>query len=85
MNCEKCQDRGFIEENHGLIVIACDCEAGKRYKARMQELLRIPKEEIDVSNSGTEPDNQSIGSGDTSEPEQPKKQRAKKKARKRAR
>ncbi len=80
--CEKCQDRGFIEENHGLIVIACDCEAGKEYRTRMEAVLGIPKEEVNDSNSGTEPDNQSLGSPDTSEPKQPSKPKKKKRARK---
>jgi len=33
MNCEKCQDKGFTEENHGLVMVLCDCEAGKRKRA----------------------------------------------------
>ena len=81
--CEKCQDRGFIEENHGLIVIACDCEAGKEYRARMEAVLGIPKEEVNDSNSGTESDNQSLGSPDTGKPKQPSKSKKKKRARKR--
>ncbi len=44
MNCGKCQDRGFIEENHGLIVILCDCEKGKEYRARQEAILGIPEE-----------------------------------------
>jgi len=35
MNCEKCQDRGFTEENHGLTMILCDCEAGKRKREEL--------------------------------------------------
>ena len=27
--CEKCQDRGFTEQEHGLIMVLCDCEKGK--------------------------------------------------------
>lgn len=45
--CEKCQDRGFIEENHGLIVILCDCEKGKEYRAQREAILGIPKAEVD--------------------------------------
>ena len=29
MECEKCQDRGFTEQEHGLIMVLCDCEKGK--------------------------------------------------------
>lgn len=28
--CPKCQDSGFTEENHGLLMVLCDCEAGKK-------------------------------------------------------
>ena len=35
MECEKCKDRGFTEENHGLIRIFCDCEKGKQIKAEI--------------------------------------------------
>jgi len=77
--CEKCQDKGFTEENHGLIMILCDCEAGKKMRAE----LGLP-EVIDDSNSGTEPDDSNTGDDNTSKPEQPPKQKAKRKARKRA-
>jgi len=29
MKCEKCQDRGFVEFEHGLIMQFCDCEKGR--------------------------------------------------------
>lgn len=35
MECEKCGDRGFTEQEHGLIMVLCDCEKGK---AMMEEL-----------------------------------------------
>jgi len=35
MECEKCQDRGFTEQEHGLIMVLCDCEAGKKKKAEL--------------------------------------------------
>jgi len=92
MICEKCQDRGFIEENHGLIVILCDCEKGREYRAQREAILGIPEatnwemkfEDEDASNSRTEPDNTDIGSTDTGEPEQPKKPKKKKRARKKS-
>ena len=75
MKCEKCQDRGFIEENHGLIVILCDCEKGKEYRARQEAILGIPKangddlsqpqngDDLEHSNdNGTIPDNTDIES-----------------------
>lgn len=140
--CEKCQDRGFIEENHGLIVMLCDCEKGEEYRAQREAILGIPKaveedtikipiedtkgtgitfkwevefegeddkpkgliipepiegktikETVDIahkiieanndSNIGTDTDNQSAGSPDTSQPKQSSKPKKKKKARKR--
>lgn len=33
--CEKCQDRGFTEENHGLIMVFCDCEKGRELRAEV--------------------------------------------------
>ena len=35
MICEKCQDRGFTEQEHGLVMVVCDCEAGKAKRAEM--------------------------------------------------
>lgn len=79
MKCEKCQDKGFTEEEHGLVIILCDCEAGRR----VAEAQGIPWRKDD-SNRGAGEDSQNIGSGDTSEPQQPSKPKKKKKARKRA-
>ena len=28
MICPKCQGKGFIEEEHGLVMIQCDCDKG---------------------------------------------------------
>ena len=82
MNCEKCLDKGFIEENHGLIVILCDCERGKEYRTQREAILGIPGE---IDDSGTEPNNTDSGESDTSEPKQPKKQTKKKRSKKRHR
>ncbi len=79
--CEKCQDRGFIEENHGLIVILCDCEKGKEYRAQRAAILGIPEV---VDDSRTEQSDTDIGSPDTSESKQSRKPKKKKRARKRA-
>ena len=97
--CEKCQDRGFIEENHGLIVILCDCEKGKEYRAQQAAILGIP-EVVDDSGIGqeggivndpelgivsrVEPNNLLARGDNPSEPKQPIKPKKKKKARKRA-
>ena len=78
MNCAKCQDRGFTEQNHGLLMIICDCEKGQAVKAA------LTGETPNDNDSGAEPDTRPIGSNDTSEPEQPKKPRKKKTTRKRA-
>ncbi len=75
--CEKCGDRGFTEEDHGLIVILCDCDKARE----VAEQVGVPWRE-DVS--GTERDNQSLGSTDTGKSKQPRKPKAKKKARARA-
>ena len=84
MNCEKCQDRGFTEENHGLRAIFCDCEAGKEYRAKMEAILGIPKEVVDDSNSGTGSDNSDTGSDNPSKPKQPSKRKARRKTAKKS-
>ncbi len=35
MNCEKCGDRGFTEQEHGLVMVLCDCEKGKELRAEI--------------------------------------------------
>jgi len=89
--CEKCQDRGFIEENHGLLIIACDCEAGKEYKAQMRELLGIPKEENweikfedEDGNSGVGQPDTDAGGDNPSEPRKPRKRKARRKTAKKS-
>jgi len=92
MKCEKCQDRGFIEENHGLLIIACDCEAGEDYRTQMRELPGIPKEDnwevefedVDDSNSRIEPDNSDAGGDNPSEPRKPRKRKTGRKAAKKS-
>jgi len=90
MECEKCGDVGYTEEEHGLIRRMCDCEAGR---VLYQELAggfdasNGPKSidnETERIDSGTEPTNQGTGSGDTSQSRKPSKPKAKKKARGRA-
>ncbi|MBA7653141.1 hypothetical protein ES703_60984 [subsurface metagenome] len=34
MNCEKCQDRGFTEKEHGLIMVLCDCDKAREVAER---------------------------------------------------
>ena len=46
MECEKCQDRGFIEKEHGLIVVLCDCDKAREVAERNGIPLR---ENADVS------------------------------------
>ena len=105
MKCEKCQDRGFTEENHGLTAILCDCEAGKKKREELGlpdpdgGIILPPKnmepvenepiiplsqmeEAINDLNSGTGQSDTITGSDNPSKPKQPRKQRAKKKARK---
>ncbi len=71
--CEKCQDRGFTEQEHGLVMVLCDCD-------KAMEIAKTWRE--DDSSSGTGSDNISIGSADTSKPKRTYKHKAKKKARK---
>ena len=33
MICEKCGDRGFTEQEHGLVMVVCDCEKGEALRA----------------------------------------------------
>jgi len=77
MNCEKCHDRGFIEENHGLVRVFCDCEKGRKLRA---EIIGVTDDSI----GGVEPDNPNPGSENSSESPEPPKPRAKKKVRARA-
>ena len=77
--CPKCLGKGFTEQDHGLLMIPCDCEKGQEWKRE------ITGETSDDSTSGARPDNQAAGSGDTGEPAKPKKPKAKRKARKKSR
>jgi len=53
--CDKCQDRGFTEENHGLTVILCDCDKARE----VAEKEGIPWGVVDDnSDSGTGQANQ---------------------------
>lgn len=79
MECEKCQDRGFIEKEHGLIREFCNCEKGKAL--RREIIGELHNEVTNDSNNRTGSDNQPTGGGDTGEPKQPQKPKAKKKAR----
>jgi len=69
MTCEKCLDWGFIEQEHGLLRIFCDCEKG----------IALAKE-ITGDDSDTKRDNQFTGSGDTGKPKQPRKYKTTRKA-----
>jgi len=54
--CEKCQDRGFTELEHGLIRVFCDCEKGQ---ALREEVTGV----VNDSSSGIEqPDKLAINS-----------------------
>ena len=35
MNCEKCGDRGFTEQEHGLVRVFCDCAKGKELRVEV--------------------------------------------------
>ena len=80
MKCLKCKDRGFTEENYGLIKTLCDCDKAKEVAAVEGIPWGEPEGVVDDSSSGTESDNKPIGSGDPGQSKQPKKQKAKKKA-----
>ena len=41
--CEKCEGKGFTEENHGLLMIFCDCEIGKELLAKQRETYGYPE------------------------------------------
>ena len=71
--CEKCQDKGFIEEEHGLIMIFCDCEKGKALRA---EVTGEIADATDIDSRIGQP-NSADGSGDTSQPIKPRKQKRK--------
>ena len=78
MNCEKCQDRGFTEEDNGLLMVLCDCEAGekKREELGMPPLVKEVSDD-NTTDGAAEPDDKPTGSGYTSKPRKPSKQKAK--------
>ncbi len=82
--CEKCKDKGFTEENHGLLMIFCDCEVGKELLAKQRETYGFPEEVKDGSDSGTGQPDTDTGGGDTGKSKKPKKRKVKRKAGKRA-
>ncbi len=77
MKCEKCQDRGFTEQEHGLICVFCDCEKGI---ALREEITGQPTGGIDDSSSGTGQPDSGVGSADTSKPKRKRKQKKSKRA-----
>ncbi len=44
MECEKCQDVGFIEHNAGLLTEFCNCEKGREILAQKRAIYSIPEE-----------------------------------------
>lgn len=38
MKCEECDGKGFIEYEHGLIMVICDCDKGKEITERTGEI-----------------------------------------------
>jgi len=54
--CPKCQDRGYIEQEHGLFRECCDCEKGQALRAEVfEESGKIPPETPDVVAEEVEP------------------------------
>lgn len=97
MQCEKCRDKGFTEQEHGLIMVFCDCEKGEALREEIMgegappevklpnwKELQEDRETLDDSNSGAGQPDKSIGSKDTSKPKRTRKSKKKKGARKRA-
>lgn len=92
IKCEKCQDRGFTEQEHGLIMVLCDCDKGREVAERegipidsFEGMVNVHEGEVDGNSSfRTEQDNQPAGSTDTSKSKRTRKSKAKKKARTRA-
>ena len=94
MKCELCNDRGFTEQNHGLVQVQCKCvkgtEAGKLYAPELKteygkgkELIVEPAElmtaeALNDTPSGTGQDNSASGAKDTSKPVKPRKRKTKK-------
>jgi len=75
--CEKCQDKGFTEENHGLIRILCDCDKARE----VVEREGIPWRKDD---SGIRQPDTNTGSDNPSEPKQLSKRKARRKAAKKS-
>lgn len=83
MKCETCQDKGFTEEQVGLIMKPCPvCNPQERIDVIKAFAEATTGEINEHSISGARPDNKSAGSRDTSEPTKPKKLKARKTARK---
>jgi len=66
MKCPKCEGKGFIEFEHGLVMLECDECGGTK--------------EVDNDDDGNQQSNSNPGGGDTSQPELKPKLKAKKKA-----
>lgn len=87
MECEKCQDKGFTEEEHGLLMVFCDCEKGQAKREEITgerddnrtEPLDSETQPID---SGTKSVDSTTGSPDTGKPKRTRKPKTKKRARK---
>ncbi|GAH38602.1 unnamed protein product [marine sediment metagenome] len=86
MECEKCQDRGFTEQEHGLIMVLCDCEKGKAMMEELTGEATFPADNgvVNDSNSGTGQTNNITRSKDTSQSKRTRKPKKKKGTRKRA-
>ena len=70
MKCPKCEGKGFIEFEHGLVMLECDECGGTK--------------EVDNDDDGIEQSNSNPGGGYTGQPQLKPKLKAKKKATKRA-
>ena len=74
MECEKCQDWGFTEQEHGLIRVFCDCLKGREVRAEITGVAD------DSTNRTGQPDSD-IGSTNPGQSKRTRQPKAKRKAR----
>ena len=77
MECEKCGDKGFTEEQHGLVMVLCDCEKAREV-AEAQGMGGILDD--NTSDNRTGPIDSPIGGTNPRKSKQSRKQKTRKKA-----
>lgn len=83
MKCAKCEGKGFVEFNSGLLQVGCaDCSATGEVSEVKMELHEVitNREGNDNSSTRIRPDNSTTRGTDTGKPKRSQKSKTKKKA-----